>query len=151
MTETASPNRDDGFAAWLAKTDYQLEFEFLDGDVPSMPEPPFSAEGLRAAEAELLRRYSDSPAAISARCPSTLLMRAAVAATRPASTACAPASAPPKVIRLRRNPPASIPAVHSSRLTSSCVTSSCACWMCPARSAHPSPRMRQFYATSSMC
>jgi hypothetical protein len=52
--------RGEGFQAWLAKTEYLLEGEFLDGDVTGMPENPYTEEGLRIAEAEALRRFASS-------------------------------------------------------------------------------------------
>lgn len=70
MTPPQPPNagsvdRDEGFAAWLAMNDYLLDCEFLAGDVPDMPDDPFSEAGLRAAEAEALRRFPDIDTALA--------------------------------------------------------------------------------------
>ena len=53
-------SRDEGFAAWLAMNDYLVDEDFLVNDVDGMPDDPFTADGLRVAEAEALRRF-DSP------------------------------------------------------------------------------------------
>ena len=50
--------RDEGFTSWLAMNDYLLDCEFLAGDVPGMPDDPYTVAGLRAAEAEALRRFA---------------------------------------------------------------------------------------------
>jgi hypothetical protein len=51
-------SRDEGFQSWLAMNDYLLDCEFLAGDVPGMPDDPYSEAGLRLAEAEMLRQFS---------------------------------------------------------------------------------------------
>lgn len=57
-TEGGKVSRDEAFQAWLAMNDYLMDGEFLAGDVPDMPDDPYTEEGLRAAEAEMLRRFS---------------------------------------------------------------------------------------------
>jgi hypothetical protein len=65
-SSTGKVSRDDGFAAWLAMNDYLLDCEFLAGDVPGMPDDPYTEEGLRIAEAEALRRFSSIPDVLAA-------------------------------------------------------------------------------------
>lgn len=61
----SSVDRDEAFAAWLAMNDYLLDCEFLAGDVPNLPDDPYTEAGLRAAEAEALRRFPDSETALA--------------------------------------------------------------------------------------
>lgn len=63
--ELPAPSRDEGFAAWLAMNDYLLDCEFLAGDVPGMPEDPYTEDGLRIAEANALSRFADSDEALA--------------------------------------------------------------------------------------
>lgn len=58
-------SRDEGFAAWMAMMDYLVEYDFLTFDVDGMPDDPYSEEGLRVAEAEALRRFDGSAAALA--------------------------------------------------------------------------------------
>jgi hypothetical protein len=55
----SNADRDERFKAWLAMNEYLLDTEFLAGDVPGLPDDPFTEEGLRVAEAEALRRFAD--------------------------------------------------------------------------------------------
>lgn len=58
QTTGGDDRRDEGFASWLAMNDYLLDCELLAGDVPGMPDDPYTEEGLRVAEADALRRFS---------------------------------------------------------------------------------------------
>jgi hypothetical protein len=59
-------SRDEGFAAWLAMNEYLVEEDFFFFDVQGMPDDLFCEDGLRAAEAEALRRFTDYHEALAA-------------------------------------------------------------------------------------
>lgn len=59
LADGRAVTRDEGFAAWLAMNDHLVEDDFLVFDVDAMPADPYSEEGLKVAEAEALRRFSD--------------------------------------------------------------------------------------------
>jgi hypothetical protein len=63
--DTPELTRDEKFAAWLAMNDYLVEEDFLVNDVPDMPTDPYTEEGVRAAEAEALRRFRDADDALA--------------------------------------------------------------------------------------
>jgi hypothetical protein len=64
--EPTPGSRDEGFAAWLAMNAYLVEEDFLVFDVDGMPDDPFGEDGLRVAEAEALRRFTDYHEALAA-------------------------------------------------------------------------------------
>jgi hypothetical protein len=57
--------RQEKFEAWLAMNDYLLDCEFLAGDVPGMPDDPYSRAGLVVAEANALERWANAEEALA--------------------------------------------------------------------------------------
>jgi hypothetical protein len=65
MAKLSQAERDEGFRAWLAMSDYLLDCEFLAGDVPDMPADPFTEAGLITAENNAIDRYANSAEAMN--------------------------------------------------------------------------------------
>lgn len=52
--------REEGFQAWLAKTEAQMDLEFLNDDLTDLPDDPYNAAGLDMVEQHLIKNYPDS-------------------------------------------------------------------------------------------
>lgn len=52
--------REEGFHAWLAKTEAQMDLEFLHDDLTDLPADPYNTIGLDMVEKHLIDHYPDS-------------------------------------------------------------------------------------------